>query len=101
METKISMAPNVEWVSSRAAVMDVLDERSPGVVRACAKGEMALILALVCTRVDSVLPTSVMRGAPALANERAMDYPIPEPPPVMRTVLLAAERKGRVGEMAG
>jgi hypothetical protein len=32
--------------------------------------------------------------------ERAMAAPIPDPPPVTRTVLFAAEREGRVGLMA-
>jgi hypothetical protein len=55
----------------------------------------------VWARVASVRPMRVIREAPALAKDSAIAAPMPEPPPVMRTVLLAAESEGRLGLMAG
>lgn len=97
----MSIVPKVEWASSKAAVMEDWEERSPGAMRTCVEGKRALMVDLVWERVTSVRPTRAMRGAPALAKERAMAAPMPEPPPVTRMVLLAAEREGRMGLMAG
>lgn len=45
-------------------------------------------------------PIMAMPEAPASAKARAIDAPIPEPPPVMATILPLAESSGRVGLMA-
>ena len=39
--------------------------------------------------------------APAAAKARAIARPMPEPPPVMKTVLPLTERAGLEGERAG
>ena len=42
-----------------------------------------------------------MFEAPAMTKDAAIALPIPRLPPVMKTVLLAAEMDGLVGEIAG
>lgn len=55
---------------------------------------------LVSFRVLSLRPRSTMLAAWASEKAWAMEAPIPWPPPVMRTVLPAAESCGLVGLMA-
>ena len=55
----------------------------------------------VLSSVVLVRPMSAMRDAPALAKAMAVAAPMPEPPPVMRTVLPWAESSGLAGSMAG
>lgn len=54
---------------------------------------------LVSRSFCSLRPRIMILVAPAWAKDEAVDEPMPEPPPVMRMVLLAAEREGRKGDM--
>jgi hypothetical protein len=51
--------------------------------------------------VESVLPKRMMCDAFAFAKPRAMERPMPWPPPVMSMILPLAESFGREGSMAG
>jgi len=65
-----------------------------------ADGKDERIVDLVRESVDSVRPIRAREVQPAWAKASAVAAPVPEPAPVMMTVLPAAESSGRVGEMA-
>ncbi len=95
--TRMSTVPTVE----NAAVMVSWSVTSATKVRILAEGWAVSRVVLASPRVDSVRPDMATVDAPAAAKARAVARPMPALPPVMKTVLLATEREGLVGSMAG
>lgn len=92
LATKMSIFPNASNTVVKAWSIDFLDEMSPVTVKTFVSGFDLLMLALVRSSEERVRPMMAMRGAPACAKARTVAAPMPEPPPVTRTVFPAAER---------
>jgi len=86
---------------AKALLMEERDVISAVAYESLVVGEIERSVSRVDFKGSSRRPMIPMDDAPARAKDFAIEAPIPVPPPVITTVLPAAERAGFMGEIAG